>query len=114
MFEEELCTVRKDAKFVGAKFALLPLAGVMLVAVLELCPVPGRSLMSPRPERVLIDPEGERSPADQGVVVLLPVADAVCGRRGGLASGHRGCGGSGWCAVGGGPIAPVYRSSPDR
>ena len=65
------------------------------VAVLELGPPLGRPLVSPRPERLLIDPEGERAPADQGVVVLLPVADAVGGLRGGLASGHRGCGGQG-------------------
>ena len=61
----------------------------------ELGPPLGRPLVSPRLERLLIDPEGERAPADQGVVVLLPVADAVGGLRGGLASGHRGCGGVG-------------------
>ena len=80
----------------------------------ELGPPLGRPLVSPRPERLLIDPEGERAPPDQGVVVLLPVADAVGGLRGGLASGHRGCGAWGRRGVQVWPIAPVYRSSLGR
>ena len=80
----------------------------------ELGPPLGRPLVSPRLERLLIDPEGERAPADQGVVVLLPVADAVGGLRGGLASGHRGCGSLGVAGIRVWPIVPVYQSSLGR
>src|SRR5512135_2796832 len=65
--------------------------------------------MPPRLERVLIDPEGERSPPDQGVVVLAPVADAIGGLGQGWTSGHGRCRTSGRARVG--PIIPVYQGS---
>jgi hypothetical protein len=77
------------------------------VAVLELCSLPSRSLIPLRFQGLLLDPEGGRAPADEGVVVLLPVADTVDKLLRGRASGHLVSGAMG--ARGGGPpITPVY------
>jgi len=62
------------------------------VAVREPGPPLGRALVPPRRQGRSIDPEGERAPADQGVVVVLPVADAVDGFGRGLRSGSHGWG----------------------
>src|SRR5512135_2274067 len=84
------------------------------IAVLELGPLLVWSLMPPCLQRVLIDPEGERAPSDQGVVGVLPVADAVDGLRRGLASGHETWGATGLAKVRVWPIGPVYQSSQPR
>src|SRR5512135_3215810 len=84
------------------------------VAVLVLGSPLGRPLIPPRLDRVLIDPEGQRAPSDQGVVVLLPVADAIDGLLRGVASGHRASGVMGWNEVEVGLITQVYRSSLAR
>ena len=88
----------------------------------ELGPPLGRPLVSPGVERGLLDPEGQRAPPDEGVVVLLPVADAVDGLLRGRGERAWWCGaGSGeGCGSGGSsqytevhrPAEPLHATTP--